>query len=91
VTGSNTIYSLSKTLYSGAFFEYVLVKGTNSRAGSILSTWNGTYSTYVEILTADIGNTSGVTFSLSATGSNAVLSASASSNNWIIKTIIRSI
>jgi hypothetical protein len=91
VTGSNTIYSLSKSLYSGAFFEYVLVKGTNSRVGSILSNWNGTYSTYAEISTTDIGNTSGVTFLLTATGSNAVLTASASSNNWIIKTIIRSI
>ncbi len=85
------VYSVSQSVYSGAFFEYVLTKATNSRAGSIFSTWNGTYSTFVELSTTDIGNTSEISFLMTANGSNAILSASASSDNWIIKTILRTI
>jgi hypothetical protein len=91
VTGSNTIYSIDKTLYTGAFFEYTVTKGTNARAGRIMSVWNGLTASYTENQTSDIGSTSDIVFVISATGSSAVLSASASSNNWIIKTIIRSI
>ena len=91
VTGSNIIYSIDKSLYTGAFFEYTVTKDTNARAGNIMSVWNGLTSSFVETATTDIGDTSGVEFIVSATGINAILTASASSNNWIIKTIIRSI
>ena len=91
VTGSNTIYSISKSLYTGAFFEYTVTKGTNARAGMIMSVWNGLTASYLDTPTADIGSTSDIVFVVSATGSNAVLTASASTNNWVIKTIIRSI
>jgi hypothetical protein len=91
VTGSNTIYSIDKTLYTGAFFEYTVTKGTNARAGRIMSVWNGLTASYTENQTSDIGSTSDIIFVVSATGSDAVLTASASSNNWVIKTIIRSI
>jgi hypothetical protein len=91
VTGSNTIYSIDKSLYTGAFFEYTVTKGTNARAGSIMSVWNGLTSSYTETSTTDIGLTTDITFLVSSTGSNAILTASSSSNNWVIKTIIRSI
>jgi hypothetical protein len=91
ITGSNTIYSIDKSLYTGAFFEYTVTKDSNARAGRIMSVWNGLTASYTENQTSDIGSTSDIVFVVSATGSNVVLSASASSNNWIIKTIIRSI
>lgn len=91
MTGSNIIYSIDKSLYTGAFFEYTVSKDTNARAGSILSVWNGITASYTETSTTDIGLTTDITFLVSATGSDAILTASASSNNWIIKTIIRSI
>jgi hypothetical protein len=91
VTGSNVIYSIDKSLYTGAFFEYTVTKDTNARAGSIMSVWIGATISFTETSTSDIGDTSGIDFIVSGTGSNAILTASASSNNWIIKTIIRSI
>jgi hypothetical protein len=91
VTGSNVIYSINKSTYTGAFIEYTLTKNTDARAGSIMSVWSGTTASYTETSTTDIGVTTDVTFIVSATGSNAVITASSSSNNWVIKTIIRTI
>jgi hypothetical protein len=90
ITGSNTIYSIPTSLYTGAFFEYTLTSGSNARAGSIMSVWSGNTVSFAELATTDIGTT-GVTFSVGISGSNALLIASSSTSNWTIKTIIRSI
>ena len=89
VTGSNTIFSIDKSLYAGAFFEYTVSKGTNARAGSIMSIWNGTFSSFTDTTTSDIGSTSDVTFLISATSSNAILTASSLTDNWVINSIMR--
>jgi hypothetical protein len=90
-TGNVTVASILKTSYDGAFFDYIIKEGTNFRAGSVMSVWDGTTIKYNETTTNDIGDTSGVTMSVVFASSNAVLRATIASGTWIIKTITRGI
>jgi hypothetical protein len=89
VTGSNTIYSIPTSTFTGGFFDYVLSNSGNLRSGSIMSVWSGTTVSYSDTSTLDIGNTTAVDMVMSISGSNALLQASASTTGWTIKTIIR--
>lgn len=91
--GTNTIYSIPTSAYTGAFFEYTLISTgtTGARSGNIMSIWSGSTAQFTETSTLDIGTTTGVTFSVGVSDSNAVLSSSATTAEWIVKTIIRSI
>ena len=91
--GTNTIYSIPTSAYTGAFYEYTLIStgSTGARAGQIMSIWSGTSANFTETTTTDIGTTTGVTFTVAVSGSNAVLSSSATTAGWTVKTIIRSI
>jgi hypothetical protein len=91
--GTNTIYSIPTSAYTGAFYEYTLISTgtTGARAGQIMSIWSGTSANFTETSTLDIGTTTGVTFTVAVSGSNAVLSSSATTAGWTVKTIIRSI
>jgi hypothetical protein len=90
-TGNVNVATISKTSYDGAFFDYVLKDGTNFRAGSVMSVWDGTTIKYNETTTNDIGDTTGVTMSVIISGGNAVLRAVVSSGTWTFKTITRGI
>ena len=91
--GTNTIYSIPTSAYTGAFYEYTLISTgtTGARAGQIMSIWSGTSANFTETSTLDIGTTTGVTFTVAVSGNNAVLSSSATTAGWTVKTIIRSI
>jgi hypothetical protein len=56
-----------------------------------MSIWSGTTAQYTDVSTNDIGDTSGISFSVAVSGTNAVLSSSATTAGWTLKTIIRSI
>ena len=91
--GTNTIYSIPTSAYTGAFFEYTLISSgsTGARAGQIMSIWSGSTANFTETTTTDIGTTTGVTFNVAVSGNNAVLSSSATTTGWTLKTIVRSI
>ena len=89
--GTNTVYSIPTSGYTGAFFDYTVISSTGARAGTIMSIWSGTTAQSTDVSTNDIGTTAGITFSVSVVGSNAVLSSSATTTGWTLKTIIRSI
>lgn len=91
--GTNTIYSIPVSAYTGAFFDYTLVSTgtTGARAGNIMSIWSGTTVQFTETSTNDIGTTAGVTFSVTSNGTLAQLSSSATTTGWIVETIVRSI
>lgn len=91
--GTNSIYSIPTSAYTGAFFDYTVMSSgsTGGRAGTIMSIWSGTTSQYTDVSTNDIGITTGITFSVGVSGSNAVLSCSATTAGWVLKTIVRSI
>jgi hypothetical protein len=91
--GTNTIYSIPTSAYTGAFFDYTLISSgaTGARSGNIMSIWSGSSVNFTETQTTDIGTTTGVTFNMGIVGSNAVLSSSATTAGWTVKTIIKSI
>jgi hypothetical protein len=91
--GTNTVYSIPTSAYTGAFIDYTLVSTgtTGARAGNIMTIWSGTTAQYTETSTNDIGTTTGVTFTVAVSGNNAVLSSSATTAGWTLKTIVRSI
>jgi hypothetical protein len=90
-SGTTTVYTIPQSAYTGAFFEYTVSDGTNLRAGNIMSIWSGVTVNFMETQTTDIGSTSAISFTMSANTSNVVLQTSATTNNWTVKTIIRSI
>ena len=90
-SGITNIYSIPTSAYTGAFFEYTVNDGTNLRAGNIMSIWNDSTVNYTETSTNDIGDTTPITFDLSISSGLAYLRTSATTNSWVIKTIIRSI
>jgi hypothetical protein len=79
VTGSTT----------AIFFDYTVASGSNVRAGTITGVWNGANVQYSDRSTLDIGNTSEVTMSVSLSGANALLAATAVAYPWIVKAIYR--
>ena len=91
--GTNTVYSIPTSGYTGAFFDYTVIStgSTGVRAGTIMSIWSGTTSQSTDVSTNDIGTTSGISFSVAVVGSVAVLSSSATTNGWTLKTIVRTI
>jgi hypothetical protein len=90
-SGTNNIYSIPTSAYTGAFFDYTLLSSSGARAGNIMSIWSGSSAQYTDTSTNDIGSTSGVTFSVVVSGSSAVLVASGTTSGWTLKTIVRSI
>ena len=91
-SGSLTsIYSVPVSAYTGAWFEYTAKGTTSLRAGNIASIFSGTSVSHNETTTTDIGDTSDLLLDVIISGTSATLTASATTSNWEIKTIIRSI
>ena len=90
-SGQSTLYSIPISAYTGAFFEYTAKNTAGVRAGSIMSVFSGSSVEFNETTTNDIGSTTNLSFDMSVTGTSANLLVSATTNNWEIKTIIRSI
>ena len=90
-TGTETVATVSVNDYDGAFFDYVVKDGTNYRAGTVTSVWDGSSVQYNDNSTADIGDTSVVTLAVDISGTDARLRATTTSDNWNIKAFIRAI
>jgi hypothetical protein len=86
ISANTQIFNLSS--FDGAFFDYVVKSGVNMRAGTIMSAWNGTNSTFNETTTVDLGNTTAVGFNVSGTG---VLNATISSGTWTVEVLYRAL
>lgn len=90
-SGVTPIYSIPSSGYTGAFYDYTVLSSLGARSGNIISIWSGTSIQYSETSTTSIGDTSGIIFSVSLSGDSSVLSTSANTNSWTVKTIVRSI
>ena len=89
--GLSTVYSLPMSAYTGAFFDYTVINTGGARAGNIMSIFSGNTVEFEDAPTNDIGSTSGITFTMSADSTNALLQVSATTTGWEVKTIVRSI
>ena len=90
-SGAFTIYSLPTASYDTAFFEYSIRSGSNARAGSIMAIQSGSMVNFTETTTTDFGSTAGLAFTVLISGANMLLTGSATTSGWTLKTIIRSI
>jgi hypothetical protein len=89
-SGSYRVISSTPTAsYKAAFFDYILFSGSNSRAGHVQSVWSGSSIEYNEIATNDLGTTAGITLRAAISGSNIQLQATASSDSWVIRSLVR--
>jgi hypothetical protein len=50
---------------------------------------SGSSVNYTEVVTTDFGSTSAITFSVTVSGSNIILSGSSTTGSWTTKCIIR--
>jgi hypothetical protein len=92
-TGSaRLIASIPTASLNAAFFDYVIISGSNARAGVVTSVWASSSVEWNETYTNDIGSTSDVSLYSAITGSSIGLFATSSINNiWTIKSLIRTI
>ena len=90
-SGAFTLYSLPTGSYDTAFFEYSIKSGSNARAGTIMAVQLGSSVNFTETTTTDFGSTSGFGLTVQVAGANMILTGSATTSGWTIKTIVRSI
>jgi len=90
-SGSFVVYSLPTASYDTAFFDYSIKSGSNARAGQIMAIQSGSSVNFTETTTTDFGSTTAVSFTVLVSGSNMVLTGSAATGSWTIKSIIRGI
>jgi hypothetical protein len=91
-TGSTQVIASYPTgAYYAAFFDYAMYSGSAVRAGTIMTTWSGSTTSYNESYTSDFAglSTSGVTLQTGISGSNIQLQATASTSAWTIRSLIR--
>jgi hypothetical protein len=86
-TGTEAVDSFADTLGKAAFWDYVVYKSTNLRAGKIMACWDASGNTvsYSETSTTDIGSTADLTLSVDISSNNVRLLATAASDNWGVK------
>jgi hypothetical protein len=85
------IAQISSTNHDAVFFDYVIKKGNDLRAGTVYAVHNGTDVEFTETSTNDIGNTNEVVLSVDISGGNVRLLAKTDTNGWQIKTLTRGI
>lgn len=85
-TGTESVDSFADTEGSGAIWDYVVVSGANVRTGRIMAAWDaGTdVVVYSESSTADVGDTSGVSFAVDINSNNVRLRCTVTSDNWAV-------
>ena len=88
---TQSIFGLSTSSYDGAFFDYTVQSGSDARAGSIMSVWNGSNISFTETTTLDIGDTTDFNLIVHISESQAQIASHATRAEYNIKTIIRSI
>jgi len=91
-TGAVVVDSFPDTDGDACFWEFVVKKGANLRAGLMIAVWEATGNT-VEYdqsnVTDDIGDTSDLVLSVSISSDNVRLVATADSDDWSVSTLRR--
>jgi len=91
-TGVTKIYTLPTSSYDGVYVDYTIRSGSNARAGQLIAMWSGSSMNYTEVSASQFGTTTTqFKFGFNVSSSYMLLSGSATSDGWTVKTIIRSI
>lgn len=91
-TGTEVITTIPSASYDAAYFDYVVKKSTNYRAGTVMAVWDQIGNVeFTDTSTNDIGNTSEVIMSVDTLGADIRLKSTVSTNDWIVKTSVRAL
>jgi hypothetical protein len=92
-TGTEVVATVATGSYDAAYFDYVVKKGSNYRAGTVTAVWEAGTSNveFTDVSTNDLGNTADVILSVDLVSATARLKATVSSDNWIVKTAVRAL
>ena len=90
-TGTEVVATVAIATYTAAFFDFVVKNGTNVRSGTVFACHDGTNVEFTETSTADLGTTSALTLSVDISSGNMRLLATATTDNWSVKTLVRAL
>jgi hypothetical protein len=86
VTGTSTLITIVAASGVSANFNYYVSDGTNKRAGTVMSVWDGSTTEYTDYSTPDIGGaTTGISFQTTVSGSNILFQSVVTSGTWTVK------
>jgi hypothetical protein len=86
VTGTSTLITIVAASGVSANFSYYVSDGTNKRAGTVMSVWDGSTTEYTDYSTPDIGGaTTGISFRTTVSGSNILFQSVVTSGTWTVK------
>jgi len=88
IAGSNILFTQATGSYTSAHGRYTVYKGANSRAGEFVTAWNGTTTSYYDNSTADIGNTTDVSFTSSIVTGQIQINAGTITSGWTVKMLV---
>ena len=89
--GTEVIAQVAIATFTAAFFDFVVKKGTNVRAGTVYACHDGTNVEYAETSTVDLGDTSDLVLTVDISAGNMRLLGTAASVDWSVKSLIRAI
>jgi hypothetical protein len=89
--GIEVVAQVAISTYIAAFFDYVIKKGTNVRAGIVYACHDGTNVEFTETSTTDLGSTTDLVLGVDISAGNMRLLASAASDNWVVKSLVRAL
>ena len=87
--GTETIISIYTSPWNAVFFDYVVIKNGNMRAGTVTAVNDGTNVEYMETSTADLGDTSDVKLFCDIDTDSMRFRATVTSNDWKVKVLPR--
>ena len=89
--GTETIMTVYTSPWNAVFFDYVVIKGGNMRAGTVTAVNDGTNVEFIETSTADLGDTSDVKLFCDIDTDSMRFRATVKSNDWKVKVLPRMI
>jgi len=84
--------SISSLQYSGGVIEYIATRSTGTRIGIIMATWIGETKVFSDVSSADIGDTSDISFDFIRVGTEwrlRIHSQGSGSGEWTVQTLFR--
>ena len=89
--GTETIMTVYTSPWNAVFFDYVVMKDGNMRAGTVTAVNDGTNVEFIETSTADLGDTSDVKLFCDIDTDSMRFRATVKSNDWKVKVLPRMI
>jgi len=85
------VAQVAHATYTAAFFDFVVKKVGNVRSGTVYACHDGTNVEFTETSTQDLGDTSDVVLSVDISGTQMRLMATVTSDDWIVKSLVKAI